>query len=128
MTNPTNLAELADIEQIPVWEGIHARRVEGERMTLAIVELDPGAVAPEHTHPAEQHGIVLAGELRFRVGDEERLLRPGGTWRILSGVPHSAVAGPQGAVVIDVFSPRREDWHALTPIGLSAPRWPTETT
>jgi quercetin dioxygenase-like cupin family protein len=128
MTDPTNMAELADIEQIPVWEAIRARRVEGERITLAIVELDPGAVAPEHTHPSEQLGIVLAGELRFRVGDEERLLRPGGTWRILGSVPHSAVAGPQGAVVIDVFSPPREDWHALTPLGLSAPRWPTEAT
>ncbi len=93
-------------------------------MTLAVVELDPGAIAAEHVHEAEQHGIVLSGELRFRVGDEERLLRPGGTWRILSGVPHSAVAGPEGAVVIDVFTPRREDWHALGSLEPSTPRWP----
>ena len=125
MTTPTtNMVDIADIEPIQVWEAIRARRVEGERITLAIVELDPNAIAPEHTHPAEQHGIVLSGEMVFRVGDEERLLRPGGTWRILSGVPHSAVAGPEGAVVIDVFSPTREDWHALEPLGVSAPRWP----
>jgi quercetin dioxygenase-like cupin family protein len=128
MTTATNLVDLADIEQLPIWEAIHARRVEGERITLAVVELDPGAVAPEHTHPAEQLGIVLSGELRFRVGDEERLLRPGGTWRIPSEVPHSAVAGPEGAVVIDVFSPPRADWHALEPLGLSTPRWPGEAT
>jgi quercetin dioxygenase-like cupin family protein len=128
MTDSPNLVDLADIEQLPIWEGIRARRVEGDRMTLAIVELDPDAVAPEHTHPNEQHGIVLAGEILFRVADEERLLRPGGTWRILGGVPHSAVAGPEGAVVIDVFTPRREDWHALEPVGVSTPRWPDGTT
>ena len=126
MTTPeTNMVDIADIEPIQVWEAIRARRVEGERITLAIVELDPNAIAPEHTHPAEQHGIVLSGEVLFRVGDEERLLRPGGTWRILGGVPHSAVAGTEGAVLIDVFSPTREDWHALEPMGVSAPRWPT---
>jgi quercetin dioxygenase-like cupin family protein len=124
MTTPTNMADLADIEQIEVWDRIRVRRVEGDQMTLAIVELDPNAVAPEHAHPNEQHGIVLAGEILFRVGDEERLLHPGGTWRILGGVPHSAVAGPEGAVVIDVFSPRRDDWHALASVGTRQPRWP----
>jgi quercetin dioxygenase-like cupin family protein len=124
MTSATNLVDIADIEPIQVWDEIRARRVEGERITLAVVELEPNAIAPEHTHPAEQHGIVLSGEILFRVADEERLLRPGGTWRILSGIPHSAVAGPEGAVVIDVFSPPREDWQALSPLGLHAPHWP----
>jgi len=67
---------------------------------------------------------VLTGEVRFRIGDEERLLGPGGTWRILSGVPHSAVAGPEGAVLIDAFSPPRSDWHALPPHDPSPPHWP----
>jgi quercetin dioxygenase-like cupin family protein len=124
MTTPTNLAELPDIEPIQIWDAIRARRVEGERITLAVVELDPNAVAAEHVHENEQLGIVLSGELRFRVGDEERLLGPGGTWRILSGVPHSAVAGPEGAVVIDVFSPPRSDWHGLAPLEPSSPHWP----
>jgi len=124
MTTPTNLVDLADIEPIQIWDAIRARRVEGERMTLAVVELDPGAVAPEHVHENEQHGIVLTGEVRFRIGDEERLLGPGGTWRILGGVPHSAVAGPEGAVLIDVFSPPRSDWHALNPLDPSTPHWP----
>jgi quercetin dioxygenase-like cupin family protein len=124
MTSATNLVDIADIEPVQVWDEIRARRVEGERITLAVVELEPNAIAPEHTHPAEQHGIVLSGEILFRVADEERLLRPGGTWRILSGVPHSAVAGPEGAVVIDVFSPPRDDWQALAPLGLHTPHWP----
>lgn len=119
-----NLRDLSELEAIAVWEGIRARRVEGDQVTLAIVELDPDAVVPEHTHPAEQNGMVIRGEMRFRVGDEEGLLGPGGTWRILGGVPHTATAGPEGAVVIDVFSPIRSDWDAFPVLPLEEPRWP----
>jgi quercetin dioxygenase-like cupin family protein len=122
----TNLRDLADLEPIAVWEGIRARRVEGDQVTLAIVELDPNAQVPEHAHPSEQNGMVIRGEMRFRVGDEERLLGPGGTWRILGSVPHAATAGPDGAVVIDVFSPIRSDWDAFQVMPLDAPRWPDE--
>jgi quercetin dioxygenase-like cupin family protein len=119
-----DLRTLSELEPIQVWDGIRARRVEGDQVTLAIVELDPNAAVPEHTHPSEQNGLVITGEMRFRVGDEERLLGPGGTWRILGGVPHSAQAGPEGAVVIDVFSPIRSDWDAFPILPLSEPRWP----
>jgi quercetin dioxygenase-like cupin family protein len=120
-----NLRELAEMPVVRVWDGVHARRVEGDRVTLAIVELDPDAVVPEHRHPAEQNGMVLRGQMTFRVGDEERLLGPGGTWRIRGDVPHSAIAGPDGAEVIDVFSPIRSDWDALQHLGATVPRWPT---
>lgn len=120
----TNLRYLSDLEPIQVWEGIRARRVEGDQVTLAIVELDPDAVVPEHQHDSEQNGMVITGRMRFRVGDEERDLGPGGTWRILGGMPHSAQAGPDGAVVIDVFSPIRSDWDAFEVLPAERPRWP----
>lgn len=119
-----NLTDLADLEPIQVWDGIRARRVEGDQVTLAIVELDADAVVPEHVHASEQNGMVITGEMTFRIGDEERVLGPGGTWRILGGVPHSAKAGPAGAVVIDVFSPIRSDWDALPVHPAETPRWP----
>jgi unsaturated pyranuronate lyase len=120
----SDLSDLADIPPIQVFDGIRARRVEGERVTLAIVELDPGAVVPEHRHAHEQNGIVITGQMTFRVGDEERVLGPGGTWRILGGVPHTAKAGPQGAVVIDVFSPIRTDWRDREVLDDAIPVWP----
>ena len=113
----TNLADLADLDAIQVWDGVVARRVEGDRLTVAVVELAPDATVPEHRHPHEQCGLVIEGEVRFRIGDEERVLGPGGTWRILGDVPHAVVAGPEGAVVIDTFSPRRDDWADRPPAG-----------
>ena len=120
----TDLADLADIPPIQVFEGIRARRVEGERITLAIVELEPDAVVPEHRHTHEQNGMVITGQMRFRVGDEERVLGPGGTWRILGDVPHTATAGREGAVVIDVFSPIRTDWEDRPVLQPMQPAWP----
>jgi unsaturated pyranuronate lyase len=109
----SDLVDLADIVPLRVWDAVRARRVEGERITMAVVELDANAVVPEHRHPNEQLGILLRGSMRFRIGDEVRDLDPGGTWRILANEPHDVHVGPEGAVCIDVFSPPRDDWRAL---------------
>ena len=116
-------AELGHLAPRQIWDRIAARTVDGERITLAIVELDPNAVVAEHSHEQEQLGMVLSGTMDFRVGDERRMLGPGGTWRIPSNTPHEATAGPDGAVVIDVFAPPRGDWADLEPFERE-PRWP----
>jgi quercetin dioxygenase-like cupin family protein len=124
----SNLVELAEITPIQVWEGVVARRVQGDRSTLAIVELAADSVVPEHRHPNEQCGIVITGEVTFRIGDEVRRLGPGGTWRILGDVPHEVHTGPDGAVVIDVFAPARDDWDDRPVVGSAddpaIPMWP----
>ena len=124
----TNLADLADLQAIQVWDGVVARRVEGDKVTVAVVELAPNAVVPEHRHPHEQCGLVIEGEVRFRIADEERVLGPGGTWRVRGDVPHEVVTGPEGAVVIDTFSPIREDWADRATVGSpddpASPIWP----
>jgi quercetin dioxygenase-like cupin family protein len=116
--------DLAGLGPLPIWDGIAARVVEGEQLTLAVVELDPGAVAREHSHANEQLGIVLSGALTFRIGDETRELGPGAMYTIPSDLPHEATAGPDGAVVIDVFAPPRADWGALEQGEPRPPRWP----
>ena len=118
------LAELARLEPFRIWDGVLARSVDGERMSFAVVELDPSVTIPEHSHENEQLGIVLRGSLSFRVGDEVRELEAGGTWRIPPNVPHGVHVGAEGAVVIDVFAPIRDDWHMLERLGARAPVWP----
>ena len=116
--------DVAGIAPQQIWEGIAGRAVHGERITLGVVELDPDVALPEHSHEQEQLGLVLRGSLTFTIGGETRELGPGGTWSIPSNVPHSAVVGSGGAVVIDVFAPTREDWKTLGPAEQRAPRWP----
>jgi len=105
-------------------DGIMARAVEGERVTMAVVQLDPNAVSPAHHHENEQLGFVIAGSIVMRVGTEERALNAGDTYNIPSDVSHDAVAGPDGATVVDVFVPVREDWKKLDRLDAVKPRWP----
>jgi quercetin dioxygenase-like cupin family protein len=83
---------------IALWgEAVRARRIQGERITLALVELDPDAALPSHTHEAEQVGLCLRGSIDFDIDGERRTCGPGGAWAIRSRRPHQATAGPEGA-------------------------------
>src|SRR5437763_13600599 len=63
-----------------IFPGVHIRTCAAERMMLSIVELEPHSVVEEHSHPHEQVGMLLAGRVRFFIGDEEKVLGPGDVW------------------------------------------------
>ena len=121
------MTRLVDLEAIPpfeVWgDQVRARKVEGERITMAVVELAPGSSVPEHRHPAEQLGICVQGEMTFTIDGETRRFGAGGTWRIPSNVPHEVSVGSEGAIAIDVFAPIRDDWD-FAMLEPQPPVWP----
>jgi quercetin dioxygenase-like cupin family protein len=119
----SSFAEVDSLAPQRIWDGIVGRTVHGERVTLAVIELEAGAVVPEHAHENEQVGVLLQGALTFTVGGETRELRKGGTWRILANVPHSVAVGDEPAVLVEVFSPTREDWQALERLEPRPCRW-----
>ncbi len=116
--------QLAGMQPLRIWDGIAARTVHGELVSFAVIELDPGSTVPEHRHENEQLGVLASGTMRFRIGDETRELAPGATWCIPANVPHEVQAGPQGAVAVEVFAPRRDDWGGLERLPALPPRWP----
>ena len=126
MSVDRNLRQLEELGALQVWAGVRARRIIGRRCMFAVVELDPNTAVPEHRHPHEQLGIVLRGSGRFRIGEEVRDVAPGSTWNIAPDVPHEFTVGPDGAVVIDVFAPNREDWEVLPAADEREPRWPEQ--
>ena len=117
-------SDIASLRPHAVWPGVLGRVVSGDRITFAVVELEPNSVVSQHAHPNEQIGLVLKGSLVFTIGGERRELGVGDTYVIRGGVPHDAVAGPEGCSVVDVFSPLREDWNALERLEASKPAWP----
>jgi quercetin dioxygenase-like cupin family protein len=120
----TTFQELAEVAPTKIWDGVLARIVQSELLTMAIVELEPNSVVPAHQHHNEQLGFVIRGSITFTVDGQTRVFGPGGTWRILSNVPHQAAAGPEGAVVAEVYSPVRQDWAAIETGDPVPPRWP----
>ena len=116
--------DLSSVDLQRIWDGVHGRVVHGERLTFSVVELDPDSVVPEHAHEQEQLGMVLKGSLAFRIADETQELGPGATWAIPSNMPHEVHVGPEGAIVIDVFAPTRDDWRDTESVQSRQPRWP----
>ena len=80
---------------------------------LSYLEMDEGAVIPLHDHPHEQGGMLLEGTLELTIGSETRLVTPRSMFLIPPGTPHKAVAVGGPALVLDVFSPIREDYAEL---------------
>lgn len=105
-----------DIDQIPSIEispGVRIRTPHLKNLMLSYLEMDEGTVVPLHKHPHEQGGILLKGRLELTIGDEVRVVEPGSLFLVPANVYHKArpVGGP--VVVLDVFSPPREDYAAL---------------
>lgn len=99
-----------DCSKHNIFPGVDIFTTAGERMMLSFVEFAPRAVVEMHSHPHEQMGLLLEGELTFTIGDEEHVVRPGQMWRIPGDVPHKAVAGGEPVKALDVFCPIREDY------------------
>lgn len=118
--------DISSLDLQRIWDGVHGRIVHGRHITLGVIELDPGSIVPEHSHDNEQLGICVSGSVVFRVGDESRELRAGGTWSIPGNVPHEVHVGSDGAVVIDVFVPPRDDWREAERAPARQPRWPSD--
>jgi quercetin dioxygenase-like cupin family protein len=93
-----------------IFPGVCIHTSHTDQLMLSVVDLEPHAVVEEHSHPHEQMGILLEGELTFTIGGQTRKLRPGEMWRIPGGVVHKAVAGDMPTKALDVFSPIREEY------------------
>ena len=57
-------------------EGYLARALHGERLTVAVVEIDPGATLPEHHHDNEQVGMASKGRSSFESATRSKALAP----------------------------------------------------
>ena len=69
----------------------HDLSVAGREVIQTIVELEPGTVAPRHSHPGEEIIYVLEGTWEYTVGDSPpRTLKAGDVLFIPAGTPHSA--------------------------------------
>ncbi len=96
-------------EKMPTWTN---RRIlaHGEQMMMVENEFNTGDTAPEHEHPHTQITYVMEGALEMRLGDETKVLRKGDSVFIAPHVVHYAIALEDGTMLIDMFSPQREDF------------------
>lgn len=83
--------------------------VHGDKTLMAQIKLAKGSQVPTHSHPHEQTGMMISGKLRFVADGKTMDVETGDSWCLPGGVEHSAEA-LEDTVVIEVFSPVREDY------------------
>ena len=101
-----------DVRSFELADGVTGRPLFGEGAMLNLIEFAPGSEVPLHSHPHEQLGLVLRGVQVLVVEGVEHPLGPMEGYVLPGGVEHSAHCGPEGATVLDVFRPVREDYLA----------------
>ncbi len=103
-------ARAAHVDPIEMFAGVHRRTLAyGENTMICQISFAPGGDVPLHQHPNEQSGYVIEGTLKLTVATELLVLEPGETYVIPADTPHAATAD-EPTVVLDIFSPPREDY------------------
>ena len=111
-THGTTLYRWDTMPKVELKPDLHRRLISTERMMLAHVYLDEGALVPLHSHENEQLTYILEGVLRFWLGedgDEQVDVHAGEVLHLPSWLPHKAQA-LERTLDVDIFCPPRQDW------------------
>ena len=87
------------------------RKILAHNPKLMLVEhvMERGWAGARHSHPHDQLVYVLRGHLRVSAGDQTFEVVAGDSFVVTGGLEHQAWA-LERSVVLDVFTPTREDY------------------
>ena len=100
----------AGIPVEPIAPGIERQMVYGERLMVCRLRLAPGVVTAVHSHPHEQITLVEKGRVTFFIDGQARQASAGDVLHFPSQVQHGATMLDEEVVLIDIFTPIREDF------------------
>jgi len=100
----------ASIPATPVADGIERQMVYGERLMVCRLRFAPHIVTAVHSHAHEQITMVERGRVRFTVDGAERIVAAGDVLHFPPNISHGATMLDEEVVLIDIFSPIREDF------------------
>ena len=119
MTPPhaLGLFQHLDWSAIPVEtiaDGVTRQMVTGDRVMVCRLTLAARTVTAIHTHVHEQITLVERGQVDFFVEGQRRTATAGDVLLFPSGIQHGATMLDDEVVLIDIFSPPREDFLKAT--------------
>jgi quercetin dioxygenase-like cupin family protein len=82
--------------------GIFSKVEAGSNLVMAIMEISPRKEGVEHSHPFDQCGIVVEGEIEMSIGEEKRLLKPMETYFIPAGISHNWKTAQSSTKILDI--------------------------
>jgi len=116
--DPIGRAQHVNWSSVPVEriaEGIERQMVVGENLMICRFRFAPFLVTPEHDHPHEQMSIVVSGRVRFFIEGIERRASPGDVLHFPPNCWHGATMMDEEVILIDIFTPLREDFLLSEP-------------
>ena len=104
--------KFADIAYTEVAPGMRRKiMAQGPDIMSVYVEYEKGAIGAAHKHPHRQISCIVKGSFKVRIGDETRILKTGDHYYIPANIEHG-VEALEESILIDMFTPRREDFIA----------------
>ena len=104
-------------DQVPWQEigpGQRRRVLFNDRLTMVWLELDPAPPQERlmtHYHAHDQVTMIVEGKARVRVGNEELVVGPGAAYVAPSNVHHGLQPLSSRVVLVECFTPTREDFR-----------------
>ena len=106
-----NLHDLSQGIARDLADGVRTRIFPGENVMVSVVRISPNRAGEIHSHPQEQWGVMLEGSgVRIQDGVEHKV-KSGDFWLTPGNIPHGFRGGPEGAVILDIFSPPRDEYR-----------------
>ena len=90
--------------------GITRQMIWGDRLMVCRLTIGAFVVTPVHSHPHEQITLVERGRVEFFVEGQSRIAAAGDLLVFPSNCQHGATMLDEEVVLIDIFSPPREEF------------------
>lgn len=91
-------------------EGIDRQMIVGRNIMICRLRFDAFVVTPAHRHPHEQMTLVMQGKVKFTLDNEVQIVSAGDILHFPPNQLHGATMLNEEVVLIDIFSPIREDF------------------
>jgi quercetin dioxygenase-like cupin family protein len=99
-----------DVPREAIAQGIERQMIVGERLMICRLTFQPRVDTPIHSHPHEQFTLVEKGRVRFSIGGAVRVATAGDVLHFPPDVAHGATMLDEEVVLVDIFTPIREDF------------------
>jgi len=104
------VTDWSKIETVQTADGIKRQMVVGKNVMICRFTFDPFVITAEHTHPHEQMTLVVKGKVKFTIDGEVHIVSAGDVLHFPPNNRHGATMLDEEVVLIDIFSPIREDF------------------
>lgn len=82
----------------------------GGGLMMVEVSFEKGAIGEVHQHLHEQISYILKGSFQFELAGKMQKVKTGDSIYVPSNILHGVQALEEGSVILDVFTPQRQDF------------------